>query len=106
MNASFANATIHGKSKWKYDGPTPNPAVEEYRDALNSIKNSEAINEGERIAQSTMTAILGRMAAYSGRSLKWDWAMNASKLDLTPKNWKFGDYPLAEVAVPGVTKLI
>ncbi len=106
MNASFANATIHGKSKWKYDGPTPNPAVEEYRDALHSIKNSDAINEGERIAQSTMTAILGRMAAYSGRSLKWDWAMNASKLDLTPKTWKFGEHPLAEVAVPGVTKLI
>jgi hypothetical protein len=53
-----------------------------------------------------MTAILGRMAAYSGRALKWEWAMNASKMDLTPKEWKFGEHPLAEVAVPGVTKLV
>jgi predicted dehydrogenase len=106
LNSSFANATIAGKHPFEYEGPTPNPAVEEYRDTLNSIRNSKAINEGERIAQSTMTAILGRMAGYSGRALKWDWAMNASKLDLTPKEWKFGDYPLADVAVPGVTKLV
>lgn len=106
LKSSFANATISGKTNWEYNGPTPNPAVVEYADTLDSIRNSKAINEGERIAQSTMTAILGRMAAYSGRALKWEWAMNASKLDLTPKEWKFGDYPLAEVAVPGVTKLV
>jgi predicted dehydrogenase len=106
LKASFANATISGKHPFEYDGPTPNPAIEEYRDALDSIRNSKATNEAEQIAQSTMTALLGRMAAYTGRAIKWDWAMNASKLDLTPKEWKFGDYPLAEVAVPGVTKLV
>ncbi|MDA9763738.1 Gfo/Idh/MocA family oxidoreductase [Opitutales bacterium] len=106
LKSSFANATISGKKNWEYDGPTPNPAVVEYADTLDSIRNSKAINEGERIAQSTMTAILGRMAAYSGRALKWEWAMNASKMDLTPKEWKFGEHPLAEVAVPGVTKLV
>ena len=53
-----------------------------------------------------MTAVIGRMAAYTGRALKWDWAMNASQLDLTPEHWEFGDYPLAEIAVPGVTKLV
>ena len=106
LNSSFANATIAGKHLFKYDGPTPNPAVEEYRDTLDSIRNGRAINEGKRIAQSTMTAIIGRMAAYTGRALKWDWAMNASELDLTPKRWEFGDYPLADVAVPGVTKLV
>ena len=106
LNSSFANATIKGKHAFEYEGPTPNPAVEEYRDTLNSIRESKGINEGERIAQSSMTAILGRMAAYSGRALKWDWAMNASKLDLTPKEWKFGPHKLREVAVPGVTKLV
>ncbi len=106
MNSSFVNATIEGKHPFKYNGPTPNPAVDQYRDALNSIRSGTAINEGIRIAQSTMTAVIGRMAAYTGRALKWDWAMNASKLDLTPRRWEFGEYPLAEVAVPGVTKLV
>ena len=106
MNSSFINASIEGKYPFQYDGPTPNPAVEQYRDTLNSIRTGQAINEGIRIAQSTMTAIIGRMAAYTGRALKWDWAMNASQLDLTPEHWEFGDYPLAKVAVPGVTKLV
>ncbi|QXD30698.1 Gfo/Idh/MocA family protein [Candidatus Pelagisphaera phototrophica] len=103
---SFAKVTIEGKKPFKYDGPRPNPAVQEYKDTLDAIRSGNTINEGKRIAQSTMTAILGRMAAYTGRNLSWDWAMNASKLDLTPKEWKFGDHAIAPVAVPGVTKLV
>ncbi len=103
---SFAKVTIEGEKPFKYDGPSPNPAVQEYKDTLDAIRSGNTINEGKRIAQSTMTAILGRMAAYTGRNISWDWAMNASKLDLTPKEWKFGDYTLAPVAVPGKTKLV
>jgi predicted dehydrogenase len=104
---SFAKVEIKGKKPFSYDGPTPNPAVIEYKDTLDSIRNGSAINEGERIAQSTMTAILGRMAAYSGRALSWNFAMNGSKLDLTPKEWKFGgNFPIAPVAVSGKTKII
>lgn len=103
---SFAKVSIEGQHPFKYEGPRVNPAVQEYKDTLDAIRSGDAINEGERIAQSTMTAILGRMAAYTGRNLSWDWAMNASKLDLTPKEWAFGDYPLAPVAVPGKTKLV
>jgi hypothetical protein len=46
------------------------------------------------------------MSAYTGRALKWDWAMSASKLDLSPKSMEFGDLPEMPVAVPGVTDLI
>jgi hypothetical protein len=54
-----------------------------------------------------MTAIIGRMSAYTGRALKWDWAMNASKLDLSPPAYDFDiDFPLEPVAVPGKTQLI
>jgi len=53
-----------------------------------------------------MTAIIGRMSAYTGRALKWDWAMNASKLDLTPPKYEFGDLPVAPVPVPGKTQLV
>ncbi len=103
---SFAKVSIEGKHPFKYTGPRVNPAVQEYKDTLDAIRSGNTINEGKRIAQSTMTAILGRMAAYTGRNLSWDWAMNASQLDITPKEWAFTDYPLAPVAVPGRTKLV
>ena len=103
---SFAKATIEGSKPFTYDGPRVNPAVQEYKDTLDSIRDGMAINEGKQIAESTMTAILGRMAAYTGRSVSWKWAMNASKLDLTPKEWTFGNYPLAPVAIPGKTRLV
>jgi hypothetical protein len=64
------------------------------------------LNEGKRIAESTLTAIMGRMSAYTGRALKWDWAMNASKLDLSPAKYEFGDLEMRPVAIPGKTKLI
>ena len=53
-----------------------------------------------------MCAIIGRMSAYTGSAISWNWAMNASKLDLTPKMFEFGPNPVDPVAVPGVTKLI
>jgi hypothetical protein len=49
---------------------------------------------------------MGRMSAYTGRVLSWDWAMNASKLDLTPPKMEFGPNPVDPVAVPGKTPLV
>jgi hypothetical protein len=49
---------------------------------------------------------MGRMSAYTGRALSWDWVMNASKLDLTPPRMDFGELPPLEVAVPGKTPLV
>ena len=97
---------IKGKNPYQYEGNPPNPAVVEYADMIDSIRKGKAINEGRQIAESTMTAIMGRMSAYTGRALKWDWAMKASKLDLSPKKMEFGDVQEMPVAVPGITDLI
>jgi predicted dehydrogenase len=75
---------VEGPNAYKYDGPNPNPYVQEHADLIASIRAGEPLNEGRRVAESTMAAIMGRMSAYTGRALKWDWAMKASKLDLTP----------------------
>ncbi|HCO96888.1 MAG TPA: oxidoreductase, partial [Phycisphaerales bacterium] len=64
------------------------------------------INECKRLAESTMTVILGRLSAYTGRALKWDWAMKASKLDLSPEKYELGDLPVRPVSMPGKTKLM
>jgi hypothetical protein len=38
--------------------------------------------------------------------LNYDWALKASKLDYAPKKYEFGDLPVPQVAVPGVTELV
>ena len=107
MLLSFSRAEIDGVNARKFPGSkTVKPPVQEYKDTLDSIRNSKAINEGQRIAESTMTAILGRLAAYSGRAVSWSWAMNASSENLTPAEWKWGDLPLRPPAVPGRYKLV
>jgi hypothetical protein len=54
-----------------------------------------------------MTAALGRMAAYTGQKVAWDFATQESKLDLFPKDFDInGSRPEPEFAIPGKTKLI
>jgi myo-inositol 2-dehydrogenase / D-chiro-inositol 1-dehydrogenase len=70
-------------------------------------------NEGDYGASSTMTAILGRLASYSGQLIRWDDALN-SQVDLCPESleWdaetkvKPGPDGLYACAMPGITKVI
>lgn len=101
-----SNGFIKGQNPFKYDGPSLNPYVREHADLIASIREGEPLNEGRCIAESTLTAIMGRMSAYTGRELKWDWAINASELDLTPPKYEMGDLPVSPVAVPGKTQLV
>ncbi|WP_273567422.1 hypothetical protein [Maribacter halichondriae] len=63
----------------------PNPYQVEHIKLFESIRNGGVIANGENGAKSTMTAILGRMATYSGKVVTWDEAMK-SDLALVPDN--------------------
>ena len=78
-----------------------NPYVQEHIDLVTSIRNAKPINTAEDTAISTMTAIMGRISAYTGKEVTWDEMMN-SDLKLGPKVFAFGpvDVP-KEVPVPG-----
>jgi len=102
----FAEGKIEGENPFTYDGPSVKPNVQEYADLITSIREGKHINEGKRIAETTLTAIMGRMSAYTGRALKWDWVMNASKLKLGPDKMEFGSFKMEPVAIPGKTTLI
>jgi predicted dehydrogenase len=104
--ADVDRGVITGEKPFTYDGPDPDHYVQEMADLIKSIRDGSPINEGKQVAESTMNAIMGRMSAYTGRALKWDWAMNASKLDLTPPKYGWIDLPVRPVAVPGKTQLI
>jgi len=50
---------------------------------IEAIRNGTPYNEGHYGADSSFTAVLGRMATYSGKRIKWDDAVNKGK-DLAP----------------------
>lgn len=97
---------IKGDSNWTFEGANPNLYDEEHRELFASIRNGKPLNNGAYMANSTLLAIMGRMAAYTGQQITWKMAME-SKEDLTPPKWDW-DVKLAEppVAVPGVTKFV
>jgi predicted dehydrogenase len=97
---------IRGKKPWKFEGKEVDPYVQEHADLVASIQNGKVLNEGRQIAESTLCAIIGRMSAYTGRAISWEWAMNSSKLDLSPAKYEFGPNPVDAVAIPGITQLI
>ncbi|HOQ45303.1 MAG TPA: Gfo/Idh/MocA family oxidoreductase [Bryobacteraceae bacterium] len=84
-----------------------NPYVQEHVDMMASILGTGPyINEAMAVAESTMTCIMAREAAYSGRRLTWD-DMMKSQLDLLPKNLDINaSVPVPPLAVPGVYKFI
>jgi len=104
--ADVDRGVITGEKPFKYEGPDPDHYVQEMADLIQSIRDGKPINEGKNVAESTMNAVMGRMSAYTGRALKWDWAMNASKLDLTPPKYDWIDLPVEPVATPGKTQLV
>ena len=76
----------------------------EHDELFAAIRNGKPINNGEYMAKSTLLAIMGRMAAYTGQAITWDMALN-SKEDLTPPAYDWNvKLPEPPVAMPGVTK--
>jgi myo-inositol 2-dehydrogenase/D-chiro-inositol 1-dehydrogenase len=94
--------------KWKSPGHKLDNHHQEHHDLFAALRKGDVYNEVQYGAESTMTAILGRMATYSGKTIKWDEALSKGS-DLSPKTYDFaatppvvpdkdGFYP---VAVPG-----
>ena len=102
----FGRAVFQGDNAAEIAWDQFNPELTQHADQIDAIRRGQRLNEGRRIAESTLTSIMGRMSAYTGRTLKWDWAMNASKLDLSPPAYEFGDLPMPPVAIPGQTRLV
>ncbi|GJQ30009.1 MAG: oxidoreductase [Phycisphaerae bacterium] len=102
---SSGRASITGEHAWKWTGDQRSPYEQEQADLVAAIRSGERLNEGTRIAESTLTAIMGRMSAYTGRPITWEQAWN-SELDLTPPALEWGTMPTPEVATPGKTKFV
>ncbi len=102
---SNANTSIKGAKTWRWDGDRPNPYVLEHKNMIASIRKGEAFNEAQQVAESTLTAIMGRMAAYTGQEISWEQALNSNE-KLVPETLAFGNLGVPPVAMPGTTKFM
>ena len=104
-----------GQTIYQYDKKKENnPYQTEHDELFEAIaKGQYKFADAERGAHSTMTAIMGRMATYSGQVLEWDKLLN-SGISFTPTEFAWdakmplnpdadGRYPIAK---PGVTKYV
>ncbi len=95
---------IEGENKWRYRGSSRSPYDIEHEKLFASIRSGSPINNGDYMCNSTMIAIMGRMATYTGKTVTWDECYN-SEVRLGPETYEWGDMPEPSVAIPGVTTL-
>ncbi len=100
---------LAGKEVWKYEYPLDkdgkesgfDPYLQEHIDLVTAIRTNKPIVEAENTAVSTMTAIMGRISAYTGKEVSWDEMMN-SELKLGPQVFALGPVDVPKnVPVPG-----
>jgi predicted dehydrogenase len=102
-----------GKTVWRFKGKDNDPYQTEHDVLYQHIRDDKPINNAYYTAASTMTAILGRMATYSGKELKYDQAL-ASEISIMPKvyDWdadpgpKAGADGLYPAPIPGKHKVV
>jgi hypothetical protein len=94
---------IEAETSWRFCDKAKNMYQVEHDELFASIRSGRAINNGVYMANSTLLAIMGRMATYTGQEITWKQALN-SREDLTPDEYAWGPAPDVKIAIPGETK--
>jgi myo-inositol 2-dehydrogenase/D-chiro-inositol 1-dehydrogenase len=83
--ADLERNVITGPNAWRFRGEAKNPYQQEHDDLFEAIVKDKPFNEAFFGAESTLTAIMGRMSTYTGKDITWEQALN-SKVDTMPKH--------------------
>lgn len=106
VNCARNTHEIEGTNPWKYTGVQNDMYQTEHNELFAGIRSNKPINNGDSMVQSTMLAIMGRMAAYTGKKITWEDAMNSTET-LGPNSYSFATTPpIEEVPRPGITPFI
>jgi predicted dehydrogenase len=96
---------VNGKRVWPRGKEFTDPYVQEHTDLIESIRSGKPINELKNVAESTLSAIMGRMSAYTGKQVTWDKALNSQE-QLMPDDLTWDTkLPDWQLAIPGKTPL-
>lgn len=96
---------LTAEKEWVFGEEPKNMYQVEHDELFAAIRAGKPLNNGEYMAKSTLLAIMGRMATYTGKEITWEMAWN-SREDLTPPRYEWGEIAAPPVAVPGVTKFV
>lgn len=77
-----------------------NPYQEEHNELFKAIRNNKPLNDAEIGAKSTLAAIMGRMATYTGQVISWEDALNSDEL-LMPEEIDWGYNPVPQPGPDG-----
>jgi len=107
MAGKAGHMITKGKSIWRYEkNEDTSPYVQEHIDLIAAIRKGKPYNELKAATESNLTAIMGRMAAYSGKRVTWEMALS-SKESLVPTALAFeGKMKTPAVAIPGASDVI
>jgi myo-inositol 2-dehydrogenase / D-chiro-inositol 1-dehydrogenase len=100
MNDGAKRWRIGGASPWGFEGKGNLPYRQEHTDLIASIRAGRPLNELKGVAESTLTAIMGRMSAYTGKKVTSEEALRSDER-LVPERLAFGPMPVPPVAIPG-----
>lgn len=99
-DASGSLYNYNGEPIWEYQYPNEedsdktwkvnNPFVQEHVELVTAIRTGNYINDSDEQIKSTRIAIMGRMAAYTGRDITWDEILN-SEFQLAPNKYELGE---------------
>ncbi len=104
---NWSDPVITGKESWQYSGGSKEDMYQvEHNELFAAIRSGKPINDGVWGAHSTLMALMGRMAAYTGKEVSWDEALNSQeKLVPDDLTWDM-KLPIKPMAMPGQTKLV
>jgi predicted dehydrogenase len=103
---SSRGSYIQTDKRERFGGESDSMYQVEHDELFASVRKNDVLNNGEYMAKSTLLAILGRMATYTGQKVTWEQAMNSAE-DLSPSGYDWNATPPpSEIAIPGMTKLV
>ncbi len=102
----WSRVQIRGEESWKYGGPNNDMYQTEHNELFASIRDGNPINDGDWMSSSTMMGIMGRMAAYTGKEISWEQAMNSQE-KLVPEFFEPDmNLPIRPMSIPGATPFV
>jgi myo-inositol 2-dehydrogenase / D-chiro-inositol 1-dehydrogenase len=91
---------ISGPNAWKWSGEFTDPYQQEHTNLIESIRAGKPSNELKQVADSTLAAICGREAAYTGKVVAFEQYL-ATDQNISPAKLEFGPMVTPPVAIPG-----
>ncbi|MEX2561213.1 MAG: gfo/Idh/MocA family oxidoreductase, partial [Pirellulales bacterium] len=102
--ADVMEHAISGENKWRFRGDAGNMFRREHEELFASIRSGTPLDNSLYMARSTLMAIMGRMATYTGQVVTWDQALGSTD-DLSPPAYDWISLSVPPVAMPGLTPL-